>query len=121
MRSIICSWCKDANSRWKEAHGEISSHILKNRLSTTQMHIRRHNMEIDVVKKRIWKEGYVVLNKPRVVSHEKDQLLRPGLCAKKDGKAMILDAHVQKMHKRSKNMHHTATASGDISVAMTCK
>ena len=36
----------------------------------------------------------MVLNKPRVVSHEKDQLLRPGLCAKKDGKAMVLDAHV---------------------------
>ena len=73
---------------------ETISHILKNRLSTTQMCIRRHNMEIDVVKKRIRKEGYVVLNKPRVVSHEKDQLLRPGLCAKKDGKAMVLDAHV---------------------------
>ena len=73
---------------------ETISHILKNRLSTTQMRIRRHNMEIDVVKKRIRKEGYVVLNKPRVVSHEKDQLLRPGLCAKKDGKAMVLDAHV---------------------------
>ena len=58
------------------------------------MRIRRHNMEIDVVKKRIRKEGYVVLNKPRVVSHEKDQLLRPGLCAKKEGKAMVLHAHV---------------------------
>ena len=58
------------------------------------MRIRRHNMEIDVVKKRIRKEGYVVLNKPRVVSYEKDQLLRPGLCANKDGKAMVLDAHV---------------------------
>ena len=55
------------------------------------MRIRRHNMEIDVVKKRI----YVVLNKPRVDhDHEKDHLLRPGLCAKKDGKAMVLDAHV---------------------------
>ena len=70
---------------------ETISHILKNRLSTTQMRIRRHNMEIDVVKKRIQKEGYVVLNKPRVVSHQKDQLLRPGLCAKKDGKAMVLE------------------------------
>ena len=36
----------------------------------------------------------MVLNEPRVVSHEKEQLLRPGLCAKKNGKAMILDAHV---------------------------
>ena len=36
----------------------------------------------------------MVLNKTRVVSHEKDQLLRPGLCAKKDGKAIVLDAHV---------------------------
>ena len=33
-------------------------------------------------------------DKPKVVSHEEDQLLRPGLCAKKDGKAMVLDAHV---------------------------
>ena len=73
---------------------ETISHILKNRLSTTQMCIRRHNMKIDVLKKRIRKEVYVALNKPRVVSHEKDQLLRPGLCAKKDGKAMVLDAHV---------------------------
>ena len=58
------------------------------------MRIRRHNMVIDVVKKRIRKEGYVVLNKPRVVSHEKDQLLRSGFCVKKDDKAMVLDAHV---------------------------
>ena len=73
---------------------ETISHIPKNCRSTTHMRIRRHNMEIDVVKKRIRKEGYVVLNKQRVVSHQKDQLLRPGLCAKKDGKAMVLDAHV---------------------------
>ena len=73
---------------------ETISHILKNCRSTTHMCIRRHNIEIDVVKKRIRKEGYVVLNKPRMVSHEKDQLLRPGLCAKNDGKAMVLDAHV---------------------------
>ena len=73
---------------------ETIFHILKNCRSTTHMRIRRHNMEIDVVKKRIRKEGCVVLNKPRVVSHEKDQLLRPGLCAKKDGKAVVLDAHV---------------------------
>ena len=58
------------------------------------MRIQRLNMVIDVVKKRIRKKGYVVLNKPRVVSHEKDQLLRPGLCAKKDSKAMVLNAHV---------------------------
>ena len=57
------------------------------------MRIRRH-MLIDVVKKRIRKEGYVVRNKPRVVSHEKDQVLRPDLCAKKDGKTMVLNAHV---------------------------
>ena len=73
---------------------ETISDILKNCRSTTHMRIWRPNMEIDVVKKRIRKEGYVVLNKPRVVSHEKDQLLRPGLCAKKDGKAMVLDALV---------------------------
>ena len=73
---------------------EMISHILQNCWSTTHMRIRRHNMVIDVVKKRIRKEGYVVLNKPRVVSHKKDQLLRPELCAKKDGKAMVLDAHV---------------------------
>ena len=70
------------------------SHILQNCRSTTHMHIRRLNTVIDLVKKRIRKEGYVVLNKPRVVSHEKDQLLRPGLCAKQDGKTMALDAHV---------------------------
>ena len=58
------------------------------------MRIRRHNMVIDVVKKRLRKEGYVVLNEPRVVSHEKDQVLRPDLCAKKDSKAMVLDTHV---------------------------
>ena len=73
---------------------ETISHIIQNCRSTTHMCIRRLNMVIDVVKKRLWKEEYVVLNKPRVVSHEKDQLLRPGLCAKKDGKAMVLDAHV---------------------------
>ena len=67
---------------------ETISHILQNCRSTTYMRIRRHNMVIDVVRKRIRKEGYryVVLNKPRVVFHEKDQLLRPGLCAKKMAK-----------------------------------
>ena len=73
---------------------ETISHILQNCRSTTHMRIRRLNMVIDVVKKRLWKEGYVVLNEPRVVFHEKDQLLKPGLCAKKDGKAMVSDAHV---------------------------
>ena len=58
------------------------------------MRIRRHNMVVNVEKKRLRKEGYVVLNEPRVVSHENDQVLRPDLCAKKDGKALILDAHV---------------------------
>ena len=73
---------------------ETISYILQNCRSTTHMRIRRHNMVIDVVKKRIRKEGYVVLNKRRVVSHEKDQLLRAGFCVKKDDKAMVLDAHV---------------------------
>ena len=73
---------------------EMISYILQNCRSTTHMRIRPHNMEIDVVKKRIWKEEYVVLNKPRVVSLEKDQFLRPGFCAKKDGKAMVLDVHI---------------------------
>ena len=35
----------------------------------------------------------MVLNKSRVVSHEKDEVLRPDLCVKKDGKTMVLDAH----------------------------
>ena len=39
---------------------ETISHILKNCRSTTHMRIRCHNMEIDVVKKRIRKEGCVV-------------------------------------------------------------
>ena len=43
---------------------------------------------------RVPREGYMVLNEPRVVSHEKDQVLRPDLCAKKNGKTMVLDAHV---------------------------
>ena len=77
-----------------EVGTEMISHILQNCRSTTHMRIRRLNMVTDVVKKRIRKEGYVVLNKPRVVSHEKDQLLRPGLRAKKDDKAIVLDAHV---------------------------
>ena len=51
-------------------------------------------MVIDVVKKRLRKEGYVVLNEPRVVFHEKDEVLGPDLCAQKDGKTMVLDAHV---------------------------
>ena len=76
---------------------ETISHILQNCRSTTHMRIRRHNMVIDVVKKRIRKEGYVVLNKPRVVSHEKDQLLRPGLCAKKDDKKPCFWMHVSRI------------------------
>ena len=73
---------------------ETISLILQNCRPTTHMRIRRLSMVNDVVKKRIRKEGYVVLNKPRVVSHEKDQLLKLGLCVKKDGKAMVLDTHV---------------------------
>ena len=93
--SLVRGWGKSIPSCRACGEGtETISHILQNRRSTTHMRIRRLNMVIDVVKKRIRKEGYVVLNKPRVVSHEKDQLLRPGLCAKKNDKAMVLDAHV---------------------------
>ena len=73
---------------------ETISHILQNCRTTTQMRIRRHNMVIDVVKKRLRKNGHVVLNEPRIVSPEQDQVLRPDLCAKKEGKVLILDAHV---------------------------
>ena len=117
-------WYEGGESGAYGKGAETISRILQNCLSATHMRIRRLDMVIDVVKKRPWKEGHVVLNKPRVVAHEKDQLLRPGLCAKKDGKALVLDAHVPYETSakrqpspeliRSRNMHHTATASGDI-------
>ena len=107
---------------------ETITHFFQNCRSMTHMRIRRH-MVIDVVKKRLRKEGYVVLNEPRVLSHEKDQVLRPDLCAKKDGKTMVLDAHVRMRPRqrdqpsleviRSRNMLHTATASGAVWVVMT--
>ena len=58
------------------------------------MCIRRHNMVLDVVKRRLRKEKYVMLSEPREVSQEQDQVLRPDICPKEDGKALILDVHV---------------------------
>ena len=123
-------WYEGGESRACGEGAETISHIHENCQSTTHMRIRCHNMVIDVVKKRLWKEGYEVLNEPRVVSHEKGQVLRQDLCAKKDGKAIVLDAYVPyetsakrlaiaRSDKIKKYAPH-ATASGDIWVVMIC-
>ena len=73
---------------------ETISHVFQNCWSTANLRIRCHNVVLDVVKKRLQKEGYVALRELRVVSHERNQVMKPDLCTTKDGEFMILDAHV---------------------------
>ena len=69
------------------------SHILQNRKAMTDLRIWLHNTLLDVVKRRLKKDGHVVCSKPRIVSPLDDRILRPDLCAKTADSALILDAH----------------------------
>ena len=69
------------------------SHILQNCKATTGLRIPHHNMVLDVVKRRLKKNGHVVCSEPRIVSPLDGRVLQLDLCAKMADSALVLDAH----------------------------